>query len=180
MGDTLEDQGVVKVKGKGSKIVKAFKWERCKWEEVTITEVKLQGESFWRKRDLQCSRSVFLLKDKGLVLKFEDGDLQTYIEKSNYKTFSKKHRKRVPGYFGCYDLTKKLDELDIQVSVHQYIDIDRTKEMTKKQEKALQAWCDETGVDDVGPEDRSDYTACEDANSGIDKNGKWWVLDYGL
>lgn len=178
----MGNKGVVTVKGKGSKVVKAFKWKMGKgvFSPIKIDKVKLQGEDFWRKRDLHCSRSVFLLKDKGLVLKFEDGDWQTYTEKSNYKTFSKKHRKRVPKHFGCYALTKKSDEFDIWVSVHQYIDIDRTKEMTEKQEEALQVWCDETEVGDVDPEDRGECTTCEDANSGIDKNCKWWVLDYGM
>lgn len=177
----MGNKGVVKVKGKGSKVVKAFKWKKKgSYGEDTVTKVKLQGENFCRKRDLQCSRSVFLLKDKGLVLKFEDGDWQTYTEKSNYKDFSKKHRKRVPKHFGCYDLTKKSEEFDIWVSVHQYIDIDRTKVMTKKQENALQVWCDETEVYEVGPDDRCNCTTDDEANSGIDKNGKWWVLDYGL
>ena len=153
MGDTMEYEDIVKVKGKGRKLVKAFKWEKDRWGDVTITEIKLQGENFWRKIDLQCSRSVFLLKDKGLVLKFEDGDWQTRTEEDNYKGFSKKHRKRVPKHFGCYDLTKKSGEFDIWVSVHQYIDIDRTKEMTEKQLDKLQVWCDDiTEVGDVGPD----------------------------
>lgn len=144
-------------------------------------KVLLEGEDEARDYTIHCSRIVWVVPEKGVVIKLEAdgfGGEQTSREGTMYEVLSKEEVVRVPERLGAGE--EVTDSGVIWWSVHQYIEIDRSVEATDEELREICEWGSLWSLHDIDPEDRGESTTDGEANVGFDKNGKWWVLDYGF
>lgn len=132
-------------------------------------------------------RNVFIIPEKEAVIKFGvDPDYGTPQNEAEWEfytnTLEEDHKGLFPKLLDFKEICRKSQEeyLEANYTVHQYVNIDRNKDILESQQEELEDLIEYYKLEDVHPDERGESTTDTDANVGIDKEGRLWILDYGM